>query len=156
MKIVYLDASAWVKRYYQEQGTEEIQALFVEGAILACASLGLVEVLATLSRKFKAQQINELQFEQKQREVNADWAQFIQIQLSDEVLKAASRLTVELALRGADAVHLASAVILQQNLPNPDEFILATSDQELRVAAELVGITTFDPLINMRPQDPEA
>lgn len=62
MRVDYLDASAWVKRYYQETGTEATQALFVEGAVLACASLGIVEVLATLARKRKARQISETQF----------------------------------------------------------------------------------------------
>ena len=37
-------------------------SLFVEGAVLACASLGIVEVLANLVRKRKARQISETQF----------------------------------------------------------------------------------------------
>ncbi|MDA0267490.1 MAG: type II toxin-antitoxin system VapC family toxin [Cyanobacteria bacterium] len=105
MKLCYLDASAWVKRYYQESGTQATQALFAEGSILACASLGFIEVLATLSRKAKAGQINPEQFQNKQSEVAADWEQFIQVQLSEEVLQEAVKLTVDLALRGADGIH---------------------------------------------------
>lgn len=114
MKVDYLDASAWVKRYYQEPGTEATQALFVEGAVLACASLGIVEVLATLARKRKARQINETQFQQKQIEVESDWQQFIQVQLSPDVLANALILTANLSLRGAECCpsrfrHRASA-----------------------------------------------
>jgi uncharacterized protein len=116
LKVAYLDASAWVKRYYQEPGTEATQALFVEGAVLACASLGPVEVLAALSRKRKARQIGQAQFQQKRLELEADWQQFIQVQFSAEVLAMALALTADLSLRGADAVHLASAIVLQQNL----------------------------------------
>ena len=89
MKVDYLDASAWVKRYYQEPGTEATQALFIEGAVLACASLGPVEVLATLSRKRKARQISQAQLQQKRLDLEADWQQFIQVQFSAEVLAKA-------------------------------------------------------------------
>ena len=146
MKVDYLDASAWVKRYYQEPGTEATQALFVEGAVLACASLGIVEVLATLARKRKARQINETQFQQKQIEVESDWQQFIQVQLSPDVLTNALILTANLSLRGADAVHLASAIVLQQSLPSPECFRLVCADKELIEAARGMGITIFNPV----------
>ena len=57
MIFYYLDASAWVKRYYHESGTTWVQSLFEHNQVLACASLGLVEVMATLARKCKAREI---------------------------------------------------------------------------------------------------
>lgn len=54
MIFYYLDASAWVKRYYWETGTTWVQSPFARGSTVACASLGLVEVMATLARKAKA------------------------------------------------------------------------------------------------------
>lgn len=57
MIFYYLDASAWVKRYYQETGTSWVQKLFADNVTMACASLGLVEVMATLARKAKAREI---------------------------------------------------------------------------------------------------
>lgn len=154
MTLYYLDASAWVKRYYQEPGTQATQALFVEGAILACVSLGFIEVLATLSRKAKAGQIDVEQLRQKQHEVSADWEQFIQVQLSDEVLSEAVKLTVELALRGADGIHLASAVILQKSLSELDDFQLVTCDRELLAAAKQIGMVTFNPAVDLKSERP--
>ena len=145
MKVDYLDASAWVKRYYQEPGSEAVQALFVEGAVLACASLGPVEVLAALSRKRKARQISQAQFQRKRLELEVDWQQFIQVQFSADVQAKALVLTADLFLRGADAVHLASAIVLQQNLPNLESFRLVCSDNELLEAAQQMGLTTFNP-----------
>jgi len=55
MTLYYLDSSAWVKRYYRETGTAWIENLFAERQPVACASLGVVEVTATLARKQKAQ-----------------------------------------------------------------------------------------------------
>jgi predicted nucleic acid-binding protein len=57
----YLDASAWVKRYYQETGTPRVQRLFAERETLTCASLGVVEVTATLARKTKAREMSRRQ-----------------------------------------------------------------------------------------------
>lgn len=145
MNVYYLDASAWVKRYYRETGTEAIQALFVEGAVFACASLGVVEVLATLSRKRKARQISPAQLQQKQNEIATDWEQFIQVQLSDQVLAEALRLTVNLSLRGADAVHLASASVLQKSLTEFDDCLFVASDNELLEAAQQMGMTVLNP-----------
>lgn len=90
MIIYYLDASAWVKRYYQETGTRWIQELFAQNPAFSCATLGLIEVMATLARKNKAQEINALQFEQKAQELEQDWKRFIQIQFSQEVVKSAN------------------------------------------------------------------
>ena len=54
MILYYLDASAWIKRYCAEEGTGRVAELFAAGAPIACAALGLVEVLSTLARKGKA------------------------------------------------------------------------------------------------------
>lgn len=53
MIFYYLDASAWVKRYYLETGTPWIQALFDSAPTVTCASLGLVEGIgSTLGEPF--------------------------------------------------------------------------------------------------------
>lgn len=110
----YLDASAWIKRFYQETGTAWLQGLFAQNPPMACASLGLVEVMATLSRKRKAGDIDVSVLEQKGRELEEDWENFIQIHLTTEAVDTAKQLAKEQALRGADAVHLASALLLQR------------------------------------------
>jgi hypothetical protein len=81
----YLDASAWVKRSYWEPGTRWVQELFAQNPPIACASLGLIEVMATLARKRKARDIDLLSFEQKvQEKEEEDWGRFIQIQLTTD------------------------------------------------------------------------
>jgi predicted nucleic acid-binding protein len=102
-------------------------------------------VLATLSRKQKARQISQAQLQQKRIDLEADWQQFIQVQFSAEVLEKALTLAADLSLRGADAVHLASAIVLQQNLPTLEGFRLVCCDNELLEAAQQMGITIFNP-----------
>jgi predicted nucleic acid-binding protein len=49
MTVYYVDSSVWVKRYYEETGTSRAQELFSGEHVLACSTLGLVEVAATLA-----------------------------------------------------------------------------------------------------------
>jgi predicted nucleic acid-binding protein len=96
----YLDASAWVKRYYQETGTRWVQRLFANGETLTCASLGAVEVTATLVRKAKAREFSRKQLTQKVRELDEDWSRFIQIHLSVEAVAQAREVARQRALHG--------------------------------------------------------
>jgi predicted nucleic acid-binding protein len=145
--IYYLDASAWVKRYYQEVGTQWVQGLFIRGETIGCAILGMIEVIATLSRKHKAREITAFQFKQKAQELEDDWKRFIQIQMTSEVVDNAKELTKKLALRGSDAIHLSSALLLQRRfLGKDDRLIVVTSDYELKKAAKSTGLTDIDPI----------
>ena len=74
MILYYLDSSAWVKRYYREAGTEWMQELFGETNTMACATLGVVEVMATLARKAKAREIKEGDLDNVPADVESDWA----------------------------------------------------------------------------------
>ena len=146
MIFYYLDASAWVKRYYQEPGTRWVQELFAQNPTIACASLGLIEVTATLARKRKAREIDPLSCEQKVRELEEDWRGFIQIQLTTETTDLAKDLARDMALRGADAVHLASALVLRRRFADAeDRLIFAASDRELKEAAQSSGLAVIDP-----------
>jgi len=145
MILYYLDASAWVKRYYREPGTLWIQQLFEGDAILACATIGLVEVAATLARKGKGMRIDQADLKRKSSELSHDWRRFTQIHLTAEVL-ASSRVAAESGLRGADAIHLASARVLSSRLSiENDLVVLVTADVELKLAAEIAGIAVLDP-----------
>lgn len=145
MIFYYLDASAWVKRYYRETGTDWIQNLFAQNPTVACATLGVVEVIATLARKRKAVEINLELFEQKAQELDDDWSRFVQVQLTTEVVDLARQSAHALALRGADAIHLASANLLKGRLGENDQLILVASDDELLNAAQSSGLAVLDP-----------
>jgi uncharacterized protein len=144
--LYYLDASAWVKRYYAEKGTEWVQDLFSRNELMACATLGVIEVTATLSRKRKAQEINPAQYRQKIEELEDDWGGFVQIQLTRELVSIAGELAKKYALRGSDAVHLASALRLQQRTDEKNvQVIIVTADAELKKASESADLEVVDP-----------
>jgi len=65
------------------------------------------------------QRLQEL--EAKVQELEEDWVRFIQIQLTIETMDLAKDLAKNMALRGADAVHLASALVLQRRFANAED-----------------------------------
>lgn len=147
MIVYYLDASAWVKRYYVEPGTGWIQDFFSREPMIACATLGKIEVAATLARKGKSLRIPSGVLDQKAHELDQDWKSFIHIHLDDEAIATAVRIVSEHALRGADAVHLASALLLAERLDSgQDRVTVITSDDELKWAARRSGLTVLDPV----------
>lgn len=147
MIVYYLDASAWVKRYYQERGSAWMQNMFAHHRLVASASLGVIEVAATLSRKAKGHEIDPSMLDNKLGELDEDWTRFIQVHMTMDVVDMARQVAQELALRGADAIHLASALLLRQHLEEDESVHLTfvASDRELKDAAEASHLTLIDP-----------
>ncbi len=112
----------------------------------------MVEVTATLARKRKTSSINYQTFEQQNQAVTRDWYSFVQIRCTDEIIDAARMVARTEALRGADSIHLASALHLKQRLDNTDQVIFITSDHELATAAKSQGLAVVDP-VEQEPND---
>jgi uncharacterized protein len=140
-----MDASAWFKRYYEEIGSDFVKKYFVNKEKIACSSLGYVEVFATLARKYRAKEINKNDFEQKIEKLEKDWFNFIQIQITEDILVSVKVILKEQFLKSADAIHLSSALNLKQNLNNRDKMLLISSDHQLNNAARSYGIEVIDP-----------
>lgn len=144
--VKYLDASAWIARYVEEPGTGWVRRLFAGRSRLACSTLGLIEVLSTLARKQRAGEISPAQFDRLAEAVEEDFTGFVQIDFTPVVLEIARTLPALYALRGADAVHLASAIHLRAELVDDVERIeVVTSDVELAQAARMARFPTPNP-----------
>lgn len=147
MKVYYVDSSAWLKRYFEEPGSEWIGVLFDSEAILSCARLGYVEVVSALSRRKQQHGLSPEIYGQKSLEVQLDWASFIAVQLTNDIWDNAVSAAATLSLRGADAVHFAAAEELHDRLlfDANAEMVFVCSDQELIVAARQMDWTVIDP-----------
>jgi len=146
MMLFYLDSSAWVKRYIREPGSGWINREFEHGILLGGSTLGLIEVTATCARKRAAGAIDAVRFQRIEDDLLDDWSGFFQMDVTPDVVERSLRLASVGALRGADSVHLASAIILQAKLAiEANEFAFVTSDLELKAAALKTGLAVLDP-----------
>jgi len=147
MIVYYLDSSAWVKRYCQEPGSAWVTRLFAQTPTLACSTLGVIEVTAALSRKAKAGELDAAACQAKLALAGRDWAGFMALELTAEILERARQAACDRALRAADAIHLAATLVLRSDFAEPgDGVVLITSDHELGSAALAEGIPVVDPV----------
>jgi predicted nucleic acid-binding protein len=144
--LYYLDASAWVKRYFQEAGSEAVDDLFGQSEALGCSPLGFIEVGSAMARKRTAGTVTADEFEAKRALLRNDWRHFLRIEMTPMIEERAFGVTDTCSLRGADSVHLASALAVREELElGSDEFVFVTSDEELKAAATKMGLSVVDP-----------
>jgi predicted nucleic acid-binding protein len=137
---VFLDTSALAKRYVQELGSEELEHLFFNRATeVIVSTLSMPELSSAIGRKVKDREILEEPAIQALREFENDWENlFVKIPLTEKIALSASKLTIQYNLKGADAVHLETAIIV-------DSELFVASDQQLISVAEKVGLNFYDP-----------
>jgi predicted nucleic acid-binding protein len=153
MMLHYLDSSAWVKRYFDESGSDWVDSLFEEDRLLSGSTLGLIEVQATAARRCAAGAIDAAAFAETKRWLLDEWGRFLWVGLAPEVVERSLAVASAFALRGSDSVHLASALQLGDDLGIAlNDIAFVTSDLELQAAAIKAGLAVLNPQEQGRSQ----
>jgi predicted nucleic acid-binding protein len=116
-----------------EVGTPTVQAILDAASPVATATLAYAEVHAGLARKRRSGGMAAQDYSHAERTFEHEWGSLVRVQLDGEVLRVVRHLVKRHPLRGADAVHLASAIVLARSLGEPTTF--GASDQALLRAA---------------------
>ncbi|WP_104084425.1 type II toxin-antitoxin system VapC family toxin [Cryobacterium sp. Y11] len=108
MTIVYFDSSAFVKLIVEEEGSDFAADLW-DGCDAAVSSkLAYPEVRAALAAAGRAHRLTPDQQARAETGWEHVWMTVRAIELTDTVTARVGQLASSYALRGADAVHLAS------------------------------------------------
>lgn len=142
--ILFLDTSALVKLYIAEPGSERMREFVARGEPVAVSVLAFAEIHATFRRRKREELLQSAELEELQLGFADDWEELTQIPVGSAVLKLVPGLCERHPLRGADAVHLASALLLHQE---GLQVTFACSDRHLVGAAAAEGLDTFDPVL---------
>lgn len=120
--IHYFDASAWVKRYVREPGSELVADAMRDG-IAATARYTWIETLSALAR-LRSEGALDAGAERRIRDaLRDDFGALAIVELSAEVVDEAERLLAGHELRAGDALQLASALVLQTRAEVPITFV---------------------------------
>jgi hypothetical protein len=150
LSVFYLDSSAWLKRYFYEPGSGWIARLFEREERLASSVLGYIEVASALARQQESRKLDEQRLAKLREDLTEDWSNLAGLPLTDELVAHAVILTREYKLRGADAVHLATALGLKDSMTGLDEsVVVVASDRELLEAARQAGLSVDDPIFKI-------
>jgi uncharacterized protein len=135
--LVYFDSSAFVKLLAEEAGSD-LAAQLWDGCDAAVASrLAYPEVRAALAAAARNHDLDEADLDDAERAWDGYWAATRPVELTAAVEQHAGQLARAHALRGADAVHLASALAIG----DPD-LILTAWDRRLHAGAQAAGLNT--------------
>ena len=136
--IAYLDASALVKRHVEERGSRETLEFTARAEIVATSLISRAEVAAALAKAVRARLLDDDEARKAQRAFAAQWPDIARIPLTEALVARAETLAWDYALRGYDAVQLASAVMFQESVGTTIR--LATFDKQLWDAARRAGL----------------
>ena len=135
MPIVYFDSSALVKLVLDETGSDVAAALWNACDTALSSRLAYPEVCAALAAAGRNHDLTESEASAAADEWEVFWSSMRPIELSAGVERVAGELAVLHRLRGADAVHLASALAL-----GSPEVTVAAWDRRLHAGAAAVGL----------------
>lgn len=133
--ILYLDTSSLVKLYIPETDTEKIKVLVSDATSVVTSRIACPEFYSAVTRRHNNKEISTKDYELLCLAFTADWARIYAIDF-DEI--EAGRLVCMHALRGADAIHLASAMQLLK-LEEAVEIVFSSADRKLNEAAKKEG-----------------
>jgi predicted nucleic acid-binding protein len=133
--IVYFDSSALVKLVVDEKGSDVAAELWNACDAALSSRLAYPEVCAALAAAGRNHDLTESEAITAADEWETFWASMRPIELSADVEKVAGELAVLHRLRGADAVHLASALALASA-----DITVAAWDKRLHTGAAALGL----------------
>jgi predicted nucleic acid-binding protein len=131
---VYLDASALVKRYVDEPGSDVVLKAMRAASCWSMCRIGFVETVRAVVRGGGREEIARLK---------GDWEEVDVIEVDESLAEEAARIAVAHRLRTLDALHLAAALRLTDESPT-----FATWDRDLHRAAREYGLRTLPAVLD--------
>jgi predicted nucleic acid-binding protein len=135
VSVVYFDASALVKLFIDESGSEIAAQLWDGSAARLSSRLAYPEVCAALGAGRRNRLLSRAGYLSAREIWEQLWDTMRPVGLTPGVERLAGDLAGDLSLRGASAVHLASAMSVAA-----DDFVVAAWDRRLRSAALAEGL----------------
>jgi predicted nucleic acid-binding protein len=136
--ILYLDASALVKHYVAERGSRETRELSRNADVVATSLITRAEVAAALAKAVRLGMVEPDNGRKAQRAFASQWPDIAKVPVTEALVSRADSLAWDFALRGYDAVQLASALTWQEAVGT--EITLATFDRQLWDAGRKAGV----------------
>jgi predicted nucleic acid-binding protein len=136
---LYLDTSALVKLYVEEAGSATVQEAVARAETVATNVIAYVEAFAAFARRRREGRLSRGDYRRTIQELQSDWDHYLLLEVTNEVIRRAADLTAIHPLRAYDAIHLASAKVLQERVRGPVSF--ACWDSNLSAGAKREGLS---------------
>ncbi len=143
MSLAYFDTSALVKNYIHEAGSTRVRELLATYEFVSSA-IAPIELQSAIRRRYQQGEMTSRHYAAILSRVKQDRAFWQLVEPVPQVLTKAEELVASYNVRTLDAVHLASAIVIQDSLNTPLPFV--TGDERQLAAArdlnlETIGVT---------------
>ena len=132
--IVYLDTSALVKLYVEEDESSSVVSLVESSEVTSTSLIAYAEARAAFARRFREKAFTSVEHDRIKAFFDKDWSNHFILNITGEMIKQAGHLAEKHALRGFDSIHLASALILRSKSSSP--IVFSCFDDNLQEAFE--------------------
>jgi uncharacterized protein len=139
--ILYLDTSSLVKIYLEEPGADLVREWVDAAEGIATSRVAYPEALSAFTRRREEGDLDSKAFGLVQESLRNDWTDFVLLPLNEQ---RAGTLVVRHLLRGFDAIHLAAAFDLRDQIRG-DSVVFSSYDRKLLRAARSEGIDSLVP-----------
>ena len=130
---VFLDTSAFAKRYVLEEGADNVVALCRQADNLIVSVICLPELMSTLSRLVREKKLAKADYQKLKADAMADLVDVDICQITPAILASVVSLLESHPLRAMDALQVACALAVA-----PDRFVSA--DYRQLAAARKAGL----------------
>jgi predicted nucleic acid-binding protein len=134
---VFLDTSAFAKRYVVEQGSNKVMELCQQADTLMVSVICIPELISTMSRLLREKKIIRSEYLKLKNYSMEDLVDIDICQITPSVLTAAISLLETNQLRAIDALHVACALAVEPN-------VFVSADHRQLAAARKVGLKIVD------------
>jgi len=136
--ITYFDSSSLVKFVIKEIGSKENLNIWNLSDEKVCSQLTRTEMHSALMRKVREGSVSASAVRGRLDAMHKLFADVVLVDISSEVIDASCEVVQASSLKSADAIHLATALIVRADL-------FSSSDKKLCAAASESGIAVTDP-----------
>ncbi len=140
---LYLDTSALLKLHVEEDDSDFVEHAVHDAETIATSILTYVEARSAFARRRRDGSLTLGDYHRVVREFDHEWDQYFVIPVTDSLVKSAGKLAETHALRGYDAMHLASANFFRDKIGEPVTF--GCWDTRLETAARRQGLQRLRP-----------
>jgi predicted nucleic acid-binding protein len=107
---VFFDSSAFAKRYIMEPGSDKVEKICSQSAMLGVSSICLPEIISALSRLRRKSVITEDQYESAKQALLKDLEDALICNITPSVIKQSIHILESSEIRTLDALHVACAL----------------------------------------------
>ena len=132
---LFLDSSAYAKRFIEEEGSQKIDDMLLQASGLGLSIICFPEIISALARRLREKNISKRDYSLARQRLTEEISDIQIINITPQVVAGSVRLLESNILRTMDALHIACALEWE-----PDLFI--TSDKQQAKAAEKVKLQT--------------